>query len=222
MELKISETQDLGCEILADNLFDGDLEEDYLIKLAKNGDKKANDILIKKYYWLVESKASKFYMNSGERDDIIQEGLIGLFKAIKSYKVNEKASFSTFADLCIKRQIITAINKETTKKNIPLYNYISINNFFNKDFKEFNYEKFNLNKEVETSDPEDILIIEEKIFEIKSKIKKYLSSYEIQVLDLYLKGKSYKEIGISLGQTSKSVDNAIQRIRKKLMNKENK
>ena len=149
-----------------------------------------------------------------KREDIIQEGMIGLYKAIRDFKEDKQANFSAFADLCATRQIVTAIKTATRLKHTPLNNYISLN----KPMYENESEKTLIDLVAETivSDPEQIVINAESFDQISSEIFKYLSKFEKDVLHLYLDGKSYQEISEELGRTSKSIDNALQRIKKKL------
>ena len=180
--------------------------------LAQQGDVGATEYLLDKYKSLVRARA--YFLIGADREDIIQEGMIGLYKAIRDFKEDKQANFSAFADLCATRQIVTAIKTATRLKHTPLNNYISLN----KPMYENESEKTLIDLVAETivSDPEQIVINAESFDQISSEIFKYLSKFEKDVLHLYLDGKSYQEISEELGRTSKSIDNALQRIKKKL------
>ena len=176
-----------------------------LIEFTKKEDKLALDTLMERYRETVNMKVSKYYINGAEKEDIVQEGLIGLFKAIKSFNQEKENSFKSFANLCIERQIITAIKGSNRQKHIPLNSYVSLNNP--------NYE----NEDGELENPLiDVLnnhIVEDPLETITK--NEYYSNFEKQVLSKYIEGQSYIQIAESLNSPVKSVDNAIQRIRKK-------
>ena len=185
-----------------------------LVLLANDGDDVAMEGLIARYKNFVRAKTRSYFLVGADRDDIIQEGMLGLFKAIRDYDDTKNNSFRTFAELCITRQIITAVKTATRLKHTPLNNYVS----FNKPVYEDETEKTLLeilNNRLEL-DPEEIIINREKLEETEEKIKDSLSKFENTVLNLYLSGKNYQEIAILLEKPAKSIDNALQRIKKKI------
>ncbi len=190
------------------------LQDEDVIKLIKQGDDQALSYLIDKYKELVNIKVSKYYIAGAERDDTVQEGLIGLFKAIKSFDVQKQNTFKTFANICIERQLITAIKSSNRQKHMPLNSYVSLNNsaYENDDNDEEFINTFD-SKTVE--DPLDTVMKKEYYEYIENTIDKTLSGFEKQVLSRYIKGESYVNIANKLDAPVKSVDNAIQRIRKK-------
>ena len=197
--------------------YDNTKDED-LIEIIKSGDKYALDYLIDRYKELVNIKVSKYYIIGAERDDIVQEGLIGLFKAIKCYKPNQQNSFKSFANMCIERQLITAIKTSNRQKHMPLNSYLSLNMSA--------YDEDGNNDSNDTSimevfnsslieDPLDTITKKEYYTSVENAIDKSLSGFERQVLNRYINGESYVEIAQKLDTPVKSIDNAIQRIRKK-------
>ncbi len=194
--------------------FDGMTDEQIVLEVQK-GDKQALSYLMNKYKELVNIKVSKYFMVGAERDDIVQEGLIGLFKAIKMYNQNKNNSFKSFANMCIERQLITAIKSSTRQKHMPLNSYLSLNASAYDNEEENGIELINTldNKMVE--DPLETVMKKEYYKQIETSIEKSLSTFEKQVLDGYVKGYSYVTIAKKLDSPVKSVDNAIQRIRKK-------
>ncbi len=194
--------------------FDGMTDEQIVLEVQK-GDKQAISYLMNKYKELVNIKVSKYFMVGAERDDIVQEGLIGLFKAIKMFKKDKNNSFKSFANMCIERQLITAIKSSTRQKHMPLNSYLSLNASAYDNEEENGTELINTldNKMVE--DPLETVMKKEYYEQIESSIEKSLSTFEKQVLDGYVKGYSYVTIAKKLDSPVKSVDNAIQRIRKK-------
>ena len=197
------------------NEFKG-LTDEQLISQVKQGEQKALTYLLGKYKELVNVKVSKYFMIGAEKEDIVQEGMIGLFKAIKTFDVNNKqSSFKTFANMCIERQLITAIKTSNRQKHIPLNSYLSLNSSAYDNDEESGaqlIETFNNNT---VEDPLETIMKKEHYNEIQSAIIKSLSEFEKQVLNRYLKGESYIVIANKLDSPVKSVDNAIQRIRKK-------
>lgn len=194
--------------------FDEMTDEQIIIE-AQKGDKQAISYLMNKYKELVNIKVSKYFMVGAEKEDIIQEGSIGLFKAIKTFKKDKNNSFKSFANMCIERQLITAIKSSTRQKHIPLNSYLSLNASAYDSDEENGIELINTldNKMVE--DPLETVMKKEYFEQIENSIQKSLSSFEKQVLDGYIKGYSYVTIAKQLDAPVKSVDNAIQRIRKK-------
>jgi len=190
------------------------MSDEELLELLRAGDSKITDYLLEKYRNFVRAKARTYFLIGADREDVIQEGMIGLYKAIRDYKPESGSSFRTFADLCITRQIITAIKTATRQKHLPLNSYISLNKPA--------YEDDNENALIETfiekrrSDPEEIMINKEKFQIFEEKLVASLSKYESCVLKRYVCGHSYVQIAAELGKTEKSIDNALQRIKKKI------
>lgn len=191
----------------------GSMPDEQVISQIQSGDNMALNYLMNKYNDLVNMKASKFFMVGAERDDIIQEGLIGLYKATKSFNVDKQNSFKTFANLCIERQLITALKTSNRQKNIPLNSAFSLNSAAYEENDDVPVIDVLDTKRVE--DPLDMLTKKEYYFSIQNKINESLSDFERQVLHYYKQGKSYAAIAEKLGAKPKSVDTAIQRIRKK-------
>lgn len=191
------------------------MTDEQLIDKIKQGDKYAIDFLIEKYKDLVNMKVGKYFMIGAEREDIIQEGMIGLFKAIQSYNGDKQNSFKTFANLCIERQLITAIKTSNRQKHMPLNSYLSLNTSV------YNNEDDNDSTMLEyfdshtTEDPLETITKKEYYQSIETAIDQSLSKFEKQVLQRFIKGESYVDIAEKLDAPVKSVDNAIQRIRKK-------
>ena len=190
------------------------LSDEDVIKLIKQGDNQALSYLLERYKELVNIKVGKYYIVGAEREDTVQEGMIGLFKAIKCFDAQKQNSFKTFANMCIERQLITAIKTSNRQKHMPLNSYLSLNNsaYDNEDNDEELINTFD-SKTIE--DPLDTLMKKEYYEQIESTIDKTLSGFEKQVLNRYIKGESYVDIAAKLDAPVKSVDNAIQRIRKK-------
>ena len=187
------------------------IPDEQLICRLRNGEDEIMDYLMIKYKSMVRRKARAMYLIGGDNDDLIQEGMIGLFKAIRDYEQGRDCSFRTFAVLCVKRQICTAVTRSNRKKHYPLNTYIS---FYSQD--KADVSLMDILAAEECSDPEANLLMQEKLGGILEKINTLLSRYEHRVLELYLNGQSYGQIAEELGKSEKSVDNAIQRIRKKL------
>jgi RNA polymerase sporulation-specific sigma factor len=190
-----------------------DIEDEELVKLINNGDKNALDFLLEKYNELVRIKATKFFIIGAEKDDMIQEGLIGLYKAIKSYDFDKQNSFKTFANLCIERQLISAIKSSNRQKNMVLNSSFSLNTAAYDENDDTSVMDILDAKIVE--DPLETITKKEYISTIESKIDETLSSFERKVLNFYIQGESYANIAEKLESPVKAVDNAVQRIRKK-------
>ena len=188
--------------------------EEELVRRAQCGDVYAEEHLIRKYKELVKSRAHHYYMVGADRDDIVQEGMIGIFKAIRDYDDTKLASFRTFAELCITRQIITAIKRAARLKHGPLNTYIS---FSKPDSSKDSAKSIEdtLSSSSDT-DPESLLLLKEEIDYIEMNGKRIFSSFELAVWSLYLQGRTYLEIANETKKAPKSIDNAIQRIKKKL------
>ena len=193
--------------------YDSMTDED-LIRIIKSGDKQALNYLINKYKELVNVKVSKYFMIGAEKEDIVQEGLIGLFKAIKSYSLDKQNSFKTFANLCIERQLITAIKTSNRQKHSPLNFYLSLNeSAYDND--ETDSPLIDVFESDLIEDPLDTITKKEYYKSVEDAIDKHLSDFEKQVLSRYISGESYVKIAENLNTPVKSIDNAIQRIRKK-------
>ncbi len=190
-------------------------DENLVIEQARNGDSKAQEVLIKRYKNFVRSKARSYFLIGADREDIVQEGMIGLFKAMRDYQPEKVSSFKSFAELCIKRQIITAIKTATRQKHIPLNSYVSLNRpVYDEESDRTLYDVMTSNsKEL---NPEHVIIKKEELSQIEAKMGEVLSDLEWKVLTAYLEGKSYHEISIEMNKHVKSVDNALQRVKKKL------
>lgn len=190
-----------------------DMSDEDLINVIKSGDKSALEFLINKYKELVNMKVSKFFMIGAEKEDIVQEGLIGLFKAVKSYNPEKQNSFKTFANMCIERQLITAIKSSNRQKHMPLNSYLSLNTTaYEEDEDSSILEVFDAHQ---MEDPLDTITKKEYYQTVENAIDKSLSDFEKQVLNRYMQGESYIQIAEKLDTPVKSIDNAIQRIRKK-------
>lgn len=190
-----------------------DVPDEELIKLVHSGDKNALDFLIGKYNDIVSMKANKFFIIGAEKEDMVQEGMIGLYKAIKSFDVEKQNSFKTFANLCIERQLITAIKTSNRQKHIPLNSSFSLNTSAYDENDETSIMEILDTKLVE--DPLETITKKEYFEAVESRIDKNLSTFEKKVLDFYVQGESYVDIATKLDSQVKAVDNAIQRIRKK-------
>ncbi len=182
--------------------------------LAKEEDGLASEYLLNKYKNFVRAKARTYFLVGADREDLIQEGMIGLYKAIRDFRPERQVSFRAFAELCITRQIITAIKAATRQKHKPLNSYISLNKPVYDEESDRTLIDILTSSKVLT--PEDIIIDKEDVVSIESKIDEMLSGLESDVLRLYLMGKSYQEIAEQLRRHVKSVDNALQRVKNKL------
>lgn len=191
----------------------GNMPDEKVIEEIQSGNNIALNYLMNKYNDLVNMKASKFFMAGAEREDIIQEGLIGLYKATKSYNAEKQNSFKTFANLCIERQLITALKTSNRQKNIPLNSAFSLNSAAYEENDDVPVIEVLETKQIE--DPAEMITKKEYYSSIENKINESLSDFEKQVLHQYKQGKSYASIAERLNTKVKSVDTAIQRIRKK-------
>ncbi len=189
-------------------------QDEEIVKLAKDGDDAATEYLISKYKNFVRVKAKSYFLVGADREDIIQEGMIGLYKSIRDFRSEKLSSFRAFAELCITRQIITAIKTATRQKHIPLNSYVSLNKpIYDEDSDRTMLDILSSNK---ISDPEEVYISTELSGDLRAKIKENLSDLESQVLMSYLEGKSYQEMAKELGRHVKSIDNALQRVKRKI------
>lgn len=189
--------------------------DEQLIALIKSGDKIAIDFLIEKYKDLVNKKVGKYFMIGAEKEDIIQEGMIGLFKAIQSFDSTKQNSFKTFANLCIERQLITAIKTSNRQKHMPLNSYLSLSSSAYNNEEDGDTYMIEFFDSHTTEDPLETITKKEYYKKVENTIDKSLSTFEKQVLQRFIKGESYLTIAEQLNSPVKSVDNAIQRIRKK-------
>ncbi len=191
-----------------------DKSDEEIVAQVKSGDNRAQEYLISKYENFVKAKAKSYFLIGADKEDIYQEGMIGLYKAIRDFNPEKSTSFKAFAEICIIRQIITAIKTATRQKHIPLNTYISLN----KPIYEEESERTLLDvlAGLKITDPEELMISKEQIEYIEEKISKVLSGLELEVLTSYLDGKSYQEIASDLEKHSKSIDNALQRVKRKL------
>ena len=191
------------------------LTDEEIIVQIKNGDEKALTYLLDKYKELVNIKVGKYFLIGAEKEDIIQEGMIGLYKAIKSFDKQKQNTFKTFANMCIERQLITAIKTSNRQKHMPLNSYLSLNTAAYDNDDENSVELIDTFNNDTTEDPLETIMKKEYYEQIQNSIEKSLSKFEKQVLDRFIKGESYNVIAKRLNSPVKSVDNAIQRIRKK-------
>ncbi len=189
------------------------LTDEQLIDRLKDGETQITDYIIDKYKNLVRKKAKSMYILGADNDDLIQEGMIGLFKAVRDFDAGRDASFYTFADLCVSRQMYNAVQASRREKHAPLNTYISL--YADMAETEGESSGMELASEVETN-PEQLLIDKENVADIEAIIDKELSSFEKQVLDLYITGMSYSQIAKVLSRDEKSTDNALQRLKSKL------
>lgn len=191
----------------------GNMTDEEIVSLAEK-DRSAEEFLLNKYKNLVKSRAKMYFLAGGDNDDLMQEGMIGLFKAIHDYNSDKQASFYSFAELCVKRQIFTAIKTAARQKHQPLNTYISLNKPVYEDVSERTLVE--TLAERESVDPEKLYIMHEKLKDIEKEIDEKLSDLEKRVLILHLQGMSYQEISEIINKPTKSIDNALQRIKKKL------
>jgi RNA polymerase sporulation-specific sigma factor len=191
------------------------VDDGYLIALAKQGDATAYDRIVRRYYGFVRLKASSYFLAGGDSDDLIQEGLVGLYKAVRDYRTDRESSFRNFAELCITRQIITAVKTATRNKHTPLNQYVS---FSSTPASAMEGEP-TLDEVIpgpSVHDPVNQVISSEEIRSLVSCLSSALSELESRVLSLYLDGLSYEDIGARIGCDTKTVDNALQRVKRKV------
>ncbi|MDM5196880.1 RNA polymerase sporulation sigma factor SigH [Fictibacillus enclensis] len=190
------------------------IEDESLVEHVHVGDSAALEFLINKYKNFVRAKARSYFLIGADREDIIQEGMIGLYKAIRDYKEDKLSSFKAFAELCITRQMITAIKTATRQKHIPLNSYVSLDKPIYDE--ESDRTLMDVICGTKVTDPEELIINQEEFDDIELKMGEILSDLERKVLMLYLDGRSYQEISIDLDRHVKSIDNALQRVKRKL------
>jgi len=195
------------------------MTDEELVVLSAAGDELATECILGRYKNLVRSKARMYFLVGADKEDIIQEGMIGLFKAIRDFNSARQATFRGFAELCVKRQIITAVKTATRQKHMPLNTYVSLSNPM------YDGETEGVLEEIlsgtRTTDPEHLFITKENTEFLSEKMDEVLSKLERSVLALYLEGKSYQEIAVILDRPQKSIDNALQRVKKKMEKFEN-
>ncbi|MCZ0703494.1 RNA polymerase sporulation-specific sigma factor [Natronobacillus azotifigens] len=191
------------------------LDDDELTSLVHLGNSQALDFLIKKYKTFVRAKARTYFLIGADHEDIMQEGMIGLYKAIRDYKGDKRSSFRAFAELCVTRQIITAIKTATRQKHIPLNSYVSLDKPIYDE--ESERTLLDILADADTiDDPQDLIVNQEKYDDMEGKLAEVLSGLEREVLALYLDGRTYQEISVELQRHVKSIDNALQRVKRKL------
>ncbi|GAV24347.1 RNA polymerase sigma-H factor [Carboxydothermus islandicus] len=190
------------------------MSDEEIVEWARAGDEQALEYIINKYKNFVRSKARAYFLIGADREDIIQEGMIGLYKAVRDFRPDKLSSFRAFAELCVTRQIITAIKTATRQKHIPLNSYVSLNKpIYDEDS---DRTLMDVLSGVKVADPEELIISREEFADIEGKMNEILSSLEWKVLIYYLEGKSYQEIACELNRHVKSIDNALQRVKRKL------
>lgn len=191
-----------------------DMEDERIVEFVQVGDIQALEHLIFKYKNFVRAKAKSYFLIGADREDIVQEGMIGLYKAIRDFKGDKLSSFKAFAELCITRQMITAVKTATRQKHIPLNSYVSLDKPIYDE--ESDRTLLDVICGTRTTNPEELLINQEEYDDIELKMSEILSDLERQVLMLYLDGRSYQEISVDLKRHVKSIDNALQRVKRKV------
>lgn len=209
--MELNQNKDLNDKIKKFN----DMTDEEIVALIKdNHDNIALDYLIKKYRNLVRVKARPYFLIGADREDIVQEGMIGLYKGVRDFRGDKLSSFRAFAEMCITRQIITAVKTATRQKHIPLNSYVSLNRPIYDE--ESDRTLLDILSGSVVIDPEEMMIHREEFLDIEDKMEKLLSDLEWKVLMAYLDGKSYQEIAVELHRHIKSIDNALQRVKRKL------
>ncbi len=194
---------------------EGQLDDGYLIALAKQGSAPAYDAIVRRYYGFVRLKASSYFLAGGDSDDLVQEGLVGLYKAVRDYRTDRESSFRNFAELCITRQIITAVKTASRNKHVPLNRYVSFSNS-PAGAAEPEPTLDEILPGPTAHDPINVAISSEELRALIACLSTVLSELESRVLGLYLDGHSYQEIGEQIGCEAKTVDNALQRVKRKV------
>ncbi len=190
------------------------LDDDEVIQLIQDGNSRALDFLINKYRSFVRAKARTYFLVGADKEDIVQEGMIGLYKAIRDFDEDKLSSFKAFAELCITRQIITAIKTATRQKHIPLNSYVSLDKpIYDEESDRTLLDVIAGSKAI---DPQELLVNRERYGDMEDKLSELLSELERKVLNLYLDGRTYQEISVELKRHVKSIDNALQRVKRKL------
>ncbi len=191
-----------------------EMPDEEIVALCHSGESDAEEYLMMKYKNFVRSKARSYFLIGADHEDIVQEGMIGLYKSIRDYRKERLSSFRAFAELCITRQIITAIKTATRQKHIPLNSYVSLNKPLYDE--ESDRTLMDVIMEAQVSNPEELIINRENVGNMHARLGELLSGLEQDVLNAYLDGKSYQEIARNLGRHVKSIDNALQRVKRKL------
>lgn len=192
----------------------GDMLDEQIVLYARNGSRPATEYLLNKYRDFVEGKARSFFLVGADHEDIVQEGMIGLFKAIRDFRHDKLSQFRSFAELCVTRQIITAIKTATRQKHVPLNSYVSLNAPLYED--DSDKTLLDVMREPRARDPESLFMDRQASKEIMMRIRQELSELECTVLRYHVQGKSYHEIAYDLNREVKSIDNALQRAKRKL------
>jgi RNA polymerase sporulation-specific sigma factor len=192
------------------------VDDGFLIALAKQGNPDAYDRLVRRYYGFVRLKASSYFLAGGDSDDLIQEGLVGLYKAIRDYRTDRESSFRNFAELCITRQIITAVKTATRNKHTPLNQYLSFSSSPSSSAAEGEPTLDEVIPGPSVNDPVNQVISTEELQSLVACLSTVLSELESRVLSLYLDGHSYEDVGKRLECDTKTVDNALQRVKRKV------
>ena len=199
---------------MKDKRYDG-LTDEQLAKQAQNGSLDAEEYLIRKYKEVVRTRSQLYFIMGADGEHVVQEGMIGLFKAIRSYDARRETSFQTFAELCINRQILTAIRQASRRKHSPLNTSVSLNRPLSDEDPEGTLEE--TLRSDSNSEPEAQLMLKDVAKMIRSNEGNLFSAFELQVWNEYLQGKSYRQIAEDLGKSTKAVDNAMQRTKKKII-----
>ncbi|MGI6174507.1 MAG: RNA polymerase sporulation sigma factor SigH [Christensenellales bacterium] len=193
----------------------GEMTDEELVRLSQSGQNDAQDALLIRYMAFVRKKAHSYFLAGADREDVVQEGMLGLYKAIRDYKPEKLTSFRTFAEICMTRHIISAIKTATRQKHIPLNSYISLNKpVYNQ---EYGRTLIDVLSSETTANPEDLVIDSENIRHLEGRIEKEFTALEKKVFYRYLEGKSYAEISADTGFHLKSIDNTLQRVKRKLL-----
>lgn len=190
------------------------MPDEEIVVEAKEGNMQAQEYLMCKYEKFVKMKAKSYFLIGADKEDICQEGMIGLYKAIRDFKADKLSSFKAFAEICITRQIITAVKTATRQKHVPLNTYVSLNKPIYDE--ESDRTLIDVLSSFKITNPEELIISREEVSHIEEEIEKVLSNLEQEVLNSYLDGKSYQEIACDLQREPKSIDNALQRVKRKL------
>ncbi|EMH0510339.1 RNA polymerase factor sigma-70 [Listeria monocytogenes] len=190
-------------------------EELAMLELARSGDTEALEYFFSNYQSVIYWKSTQYFLQGAERDDLIQEAMIGLFKAIRDYDKTKEASFRSFAEMCINRQLLSAVKRASRQKNIPLNNSVSLDTPMAEDDVDWTLLDVISEKAAET--PEDFLIKNEDLIHVARQLEQVTSEFEKEVLKQYLEGKSYQEMALYFNKKEKAIDNALQRVKKKMM-----
>lgn len=187
-----------------------------MIRKLREGESEIADFVVNKYKFLVKKKAKAMFLLGGENDDLIQEGMIGLFKAVRDYDLNQEMSFASFADLCISRQMYTAIKMSQRQKHMPLNSYVSLYDVGDKSTYEHQMPLIDQLQDSKDNNPEGLFLDKEYFRTMEQELKQKLSEFEARVLHLHLMGEDYRSIAKLLDKSPKSIDNALQRIKQKV------